>query len=489
MSPHYLSVLGLLFCLFLGSTPAQELPPAPNQSAPKQPNIVFILADDLGYGDLEISGNPIIKTPNIGRLASRSVNCTNAYAAGPVCMPSRISILTGKYDYRTGARMSVASKFPGLDQPWLPGLLKDAGYATAAIGKWHMGNFPSGMRKIGFQTWAITAEGGWCDYWDYTIKRPNLVKEPSQGRYGTDLLTDEAVKFITEPRKRPFFLYLAYTAPHFPLEAPEEEIKPFQDLGLPAGTAIVYAMITRLDKGIGKVLEAIRQSGQEENTIVVFTSDNGPEFGPWRGLNRARFNAGLAGEKGDVLEGGIKVPALISWPAVFGQHPAPYSGLVDGVDWAPTLAQAAGLAPAPEIDGSSFLEKIRGNAPDFPKRFWSYNKVRPTIFSNGAMRDGKWKLVRPAIPEFNRWDNPADLPLPEKKPAYCLFDIQNDPAEKHDLAAAEPARLAEMIQEYERWFKGATTSFDDLIEETPSGKTQRLSSQEGASDPSHGNEP
>lgn len=436
-----------------------------------KPNILFILADDLGYGDLGINGNPVLKTPNIDALARRSVVCKSGYSAAPVCMPSRITIQTGKYDYRTGARMSVASRMPDLNQPWLAAALKGAGYETCAIGKWHIGHFPGGMQTIGFKTWAITADGGYCDYWDYTIKRPNLVKEPSDGRYGTDLLTDEAIQFINKSGDHPFYVYLAYTAPHYPMQAPEEEIAPFKKMGLPEDTAIVYGMITRLDKSIGRLLQAVKDRGIEDNTIVVFTSDNGPEFRGEKGEKgegRARFNAGLAGEKGDVLEGGIKVPTFISWPARFGPKPAAYEGLVSGVDWQPTLLAAADVKSSAPVDGESILEKILSQKPDSPKRFWSYNKVRPTIFSNGAMRDGEWKLVRPAIPDFNAWKKPADLPLPEDKPAYRLFNIIKDPLEKQDLSVAQPGRLAEMIGRYEKWFGEVTVSFDDLTDEAPS---------------------
>ncbi len=320
------------------------------------------------------------------------------------------------------------------------------------------------MQTIGLKPWAITADGGFCDYWDYTIKRPNLVKEPPKGRYGTDLLTDEAIQFINKSGDHPFYVYLAYTAPHYPLQAPEEEIAPFKKLGLPEETAIVYGMIARLDKSIGRLLQAVKDRGIEDNTIVVFTSDNGPEFRGEKGGGRARFNGGLAGEKGDVLEGGIKVPTFMSWPARFGSKPAAYEGLVSGVDWQPTLLAAADIKSSGPVDGESILEKILSQKPDSPKRFWSYTKVRPTIFSNGAMRDGEWKLVRPAIPEFNAWNKPAALPLPENKPGYHLFNIIRDPLEKEDLSADQPARLADMIGQYEKWFREVTVSFDDLTD-------------------------
>jgi arylsulfatase A len=479
MKKHLIALTGILWIVKMSL--AAQTSPAASLPLPQHPNIIFILADDLGYGDLSVSGNPIIKTPNIDDLARHSIICTNGYAAYPICEPSRISILSGRYSDRTGTRMNAIPSMPKLDQPWLPSLLKTAGYTTGAIGKWHMGNFPKGMRKMGFDTWAITANGGWCDYWNYVIKRPNHVREPSAKRYGTDVLTDEAIKFVDQNSAHPFFLYLAYTAPHFPLEAPDDEVAPFKARGdLNSGAAIVYAMIQHLDKKVGELVAHLKEKGLYDNTIIVFTSDNGPDFGTWKGLNEERWNDSLAGSKGDVWEGGIKVPVFISWPAAFGNNPKPFHQLVDGIDWQPTLSAAAGVTGNTEsVDGTNLLPRLLGQSTDpIPFRFWSYNKVRPLVESNGAMRDGDWKLVRPPIPEFNEWGQPADLPLPANIPSYQIFNIAQDPDEKHDLSAEQAARMQPMEKAFEQFFKDVTSGPDNADLSTKASSLDRQKADE-----------
>ncbi len=449
----FLKSLSITACsTFLSSSILNAKPEQKNR-----PNIIMIMADDLGYGDLGFFGNDIVKTPNLDKLASESIVLTQHYAGGPVCMPTRVCFVTGKYPYRTGARMTKEGKEPSLkDNIFFPALLRDAGYATTAIGKWHMGNFNSkGIKTMGFDEWAICAPGGWCDFYDYTMHK-NTENYPSESRYSTDVLTEEALDFIDRHKNDPFFLYLAYTAPHFPLQAPEEEIEPYKNKGLTEGAEIVYAMITRMDKKIGEIIKDLKKKGLYDNSILVFSSDNGPRFGAYKDMDQTRFNHHLAGEKGLTTEGGIRIPAFIHWPEKFGKQSGTCSEVMHMADWFPTFINAAGIKMPKniDIDGYNFIPVLQGkkSVSNFT-RFWTYNKTRPTVKSNGAMRQGPWKLHRPTIKEFNSWDTPADFPMPEEVPDYQLFRIDTDPFEKHDLSDQFPEKLKEMKIKYEAWFE------------------------------------
>ena len=384
-------------------------------------NIVFIMADDLGYGDLGCFGNPIVQSPNLDNLAMEGTVLTQCYSAGPVCMPTRVAFVSGYYPYRTGAKMSRNCTTPSLNLTFFPKLLRDAGYSTFVAGKWHISGFPNGIKEIGFNEWAICAPGGWCDYWDYT-KHTHLENSSSGGKYSTDMITDETIAFIDRRKDNSFFAYVAYTAPHFPLQAPAEDIEDFKNTqGLADGAKIVYAMIKRMDAGIGRIIEKLKKENLYENTLIVFTSDNGPQFGEYKGLDQHRYNANLAKMKGYVAEGGIKVPGIIKWPENIKSSLSTFPHMIHTVDWFPTLCGIAGVKvpQTADIDGVDYLPALLGlSQPPNVKRFWAYNKTRPTDKSNAAFRQGPWKLHRPAIEKFNSWDTPADEPLPEDIPDY-----------------------------------------------------------------------
>ena len=444
-----------------GSLPLNSIAQSAQAQETKPPNIVFIMADDLGYGDIACFGNPIVKTPNIDKLALTGQCLTQHYSAGPVCMPSRVALLTGKYPYRSGSRMTKESRPPSLKVTSFPKLLSDAGYTNKAVGKWHAGNFPSGLKTIGFDDYAICAPGGWCDFWEYNIHKPS-GKKPSKGYYSTDMITDESVKFIQENRDKPFFLYTAYTAPHFPLQARPEDLEEFKDIeGIAEGTAIVYAMIKRMDQGIGQIVQKLKDENLFDNTLIVFTSDNGPNFGSYKGLDQKRYNANLAESKSHVAEGGIKVPTIVHWPRSLKPVSQTYPHMMHLVDWFPTLLSIAGVQTQGkyDIDGTCYLSQLLENKENTGiKRYWSYNKTRPSNKSNCAMRQGPWKLYRPSIKEFNSWNTPADFPLPDRIPEYRLYRIDTDPCEKNDLSARFPERRNQMIKDFEGWY-------DKVIEE------------------------
>lgn len=462
----------LSFCAVLAvlaSTPAHA-------AAASRPNILVILADDLGAGDLGCYGNPDLRTPALDRLAREGVRLTQHYSAAPLCSPARAALLTGRYPQRVGA-ISVESN-RGLDRISLgEATLGDhfaaAGYQTGLIGKWHNGLYDRRYlpQARGFQDVLAFYNGG-MGYHAWILER-NGVPLRSDGRYLTDVFADEAVQFIERHRSEPWLLYLPLSAPHLPLEALEEDIAPYLAGGkLTPEVATVYAMITRMDRGIGRILETLARLGLEENTLVLFTSDNGTEAS---GAASARFNGPYRGRKQDVLEGGLRVPAIVRWPAGLPRGKTS-DHLVHATDWLPTLLSVAGVRPGggKPFDGIDQLAALRGepSGPP-PARFWHYNRYAPVARCNGAMRDGDWKLYFPRIeaamkklPSDNapyhelyhreHYQQPIDrTAVPRTVPppaAPQLYNIRLDPGEKQNLAAQEPARVRAMSEQWDRWF-------------------------------------
>jgi len=457
----------------------------------EKPNIIFILADDMGYGDMGVFNRGLSRTPTLDRMVREGICLTQHYSASPVCAPARASLLTGRYPHRTGAIDTLEGR--GLDRLALreitiADVLKSAGYVTGLIGKWHLGALDPRYHpnNRGFDEF-VGFSGGWQDYYHWRLDYNGSFKR-ADGRYITDVFTEEAIEFIRRHKKERFFLHLAYNAPHFPFQAPEEELEPFLKTGrFTRGVSLIYAMISRMDKGIERVQEELKKQGIEENTIVLFTSDNGPQFGGEGEMCTTRFNCGFNGAKGSVYEGGIRVPVIIRWQAVPGSG-TQINEFTHFTDWFPTLLAIAGTEP-PEglkIDGENILPVLMGEKREMsPKRFWQWNRYTPVITSNAAMRDGKWKLVRPAINEtmfISRRDGEMDIalkyeperftdimrePEPRRKlpppPPPQLFNIDIDPLEKNDCAPSEPDRVKKMLFELEDWFesvwKNGTGSF------------------------------
>lgn len=447
----------------------------------RKPNILFILVDDMGYGDFGVFNDGSLKTPTLDRLVAESVCLTQHYSASAVCAPARAGLLTGRYPHRTGAIDTLEGR--GLDrlalrEITLADVLKSAGYVTALIGKWHLGALDPRYHPNarGFDEF-VGFQGGWHDYYDWWLfYNDKIVK--SDGRYLTDVFTEEAVQFIRRHRNEPFFLHLTYNAPHYPFQAPEAEVRPFLETGkFTRAVSTIYAMIQCVDKGLERLLAELERQGIENNTIVLFTSDNGPQFGGEGEMCTTRFNCGFNGAKGSVYEGGIRVPMVIRWPDGLEGGRVLHE-MVHFVDWFPTLLAAAGLEVPSElsIDGQNVLPVLQGEGGQVPtRRFWQWNRYTPLVTSNAAMRDGPWKLVRPAIKE-SMFVSPEDLqmdytlkynpeqvsgilraPEPPREvpppPPPQLFNIEQDPLEEHDLAAQEPARTAKMLCELETWFE------------------------------------
>lgn len=443
-----------------------------------KPNVVVIVADDLGYGDLGIYGNPHLKTPNLDYLADHGVRLSQHYSGSPLCAPARASLLTGCYNHRTGA-LSVESN-RGLDRislrhKTMADYFKRAGYKTGMVGKWHNGlhDVRYHPNQRGFDTFFGFLNGG-MHYWNWVLERNGQTMR-SDGRYVTDVFTDEAIAFVKQHQAEPFFLYLAYNAPHNPLEAPDKVVAPYRNL-YNAGVATLYGMITQMDMGIGRVLETLDALGLGDDTLVLFTSDNGPWLGmdavAGEQVSMARYNGPFRGMKQDVLEGGIRVPALLRWPNGLPQGLEVHE-MVHFCDWLPTLLNACGMV-VDDGDGVDMLPVLRGELGHVPEqRYWQYNRYDPVPHCNGAMRDGPWKLYWPRIPEAMAKLAEDNLPYQKNfEISHFLMDIENpvvervisgdgepelyhienDPEEMYDLAQDEPNRVALMKQKYENWF-------------------------------------
>ncbi len=458
------------------------------RSGPLPPNVIFIVADDLGYGDLSCYGNPDVETPVLDRLAAAGVRFTDYYAASPLCAPSRAAMLTGRFNHRTGA-VDVSSN-QGIDRIALSektfgDYFRHAGYATALIGKWHNGLYNQAYlpHRRGFDLFYGFPNGG-HDYWKWHLQR-NDAQEAADGRYLTDALNDEAMAFVERNRARPFALFLAHHAPHVPLQAPDALVAKYLERGrgrYGRAVATIYAMIEVMDTGIGRLLAKVEACGLRERTIVVFTSDNGAVLGPsseMPGDNTHRYHGPYRGNKDNVLEQGIRVPAMVAWP---GTVPAGRVSdvPVHGCDWLPTLFALTGAdapAGAKPFDGVDVFALWGGDRPQaLLERTLPFQKNRytPVAHSNAAIRQGPWKLLWPIVSETTKKDNFRDapsyqrgvvnphweMPLDPDVPTYTrvrkvqpqLFNLAADPGETRDVAADHPALAAELTRRYDAWF-------------------------------------
>ena len=402
-----------------------------------KPSFVFILADDLGYADLGCYGGRTHCSPSLDRLAAEGLRFTDGYANSPVCSPTRFALATGRWQYRLrgAADEPIASRLargnPALglppSHPTLASLLRDAGYATALIGKWHLGFAPHfGPLKSGYQEFFGPMSGG-VDYFRHcdSAGRHDLYEgdeETHRSGYMTDLLSARAVEFVKRHKGGPFLLSLHYTAPHWPWETRDDgaESKRIANIAhLDGGSVQTYlTMIRQMDEGIGQVLAALDETGAAENTCVVFTSDNGGE--------RFSDNWPLVGGKMDLLEGGIRVPYIARWPARLPKGRT--SGrLAITMDWTASFLAAAGVAPHPDypLDGIDLLED-KGREEE-RSLYW-----RMKFRDQKAVRSGNWKYLSIEGNEF-------------------LFDLARDARERANMKHREPARFARLRQEYGRW--------------------------------------
>jgi arylsulfatase A len=444
------------------------------------PNLLFILVDDMGYGDFSAFNGGLSQTPALDALMTESVCFTQHYTASPVCNPSRACLLTGRYPHRTGSIDTL--EWRGLErlalrERTLADMLKAAGYATGLVGKWHLGAFDPrySPTRRGFDE-AVCFRGGMHDYYDWRLEFNDQVVR-ADGRYLTDVWTEEAVGFIERHQREPFFLHVTFNSPHTPLQVPEEEIAPFADLDVTPGVRTLYGMIRRMDQGVARILGALDRCGLRDNTIVCFCSDNGPQFGGQGDQCLNRFNCGFNGAKGSVYEGGIRVPLLMRWPE--GLQGRQIDRMVHMADWLPTLLAMMGVARPEDslpLDGVDQWPMIqRGLEARGPSRCWQWNRYTPLVECNAAIRDGDWKLVRPVLPaamavpdiqwlhtsmyEYEYFvehgiitdpDPPREVPPP---PPPELYNIAGDPLEQSNVAAPHPEIVSRLLRSLENWFE------------------------------------
>lgn len=406
----------------------------------KRPNFLFMLADDMGFADLSCYGRSDYRTPVLDRLAEQGVRFTTAYANSAVCTATRVALATGRYQYRLpiGLEEPLVQRNVGLppDHPTVASLLRRQGYATSLIGKWHLGNLPDydPLRSGYDEFWGL--RGGGVDYFTHEVAgRPDLWEGPvpvAKAGYLTDLLADRAIDTLGRYARggKPWLMSLHFTAPHWPWEAPGDESEsrrlaalsgPLALAAFDGGDMKTYAaMVTRLDQQIGRVLGALEALGMNDDTVVVFTSDNGGE----------RFSATwpFSGRKSELLEGGVRVPAIVRWPGV--TNPGVTSDAqIMSMDWTPTFVAAAGGGAHPRhpFDGIDIRGAIAGGRLPERSLFWRYKHMEQQ-----SMRRGRLKYLKIAGNSF-------------------LFDVVGDPMERANLKERRPEDYKAMVQAWQTW--------------------------------------
>ncbi|MCI0464972.1 MAG: arylsulfatase [Gemmataceae bacterium] len=463
----YPRVLVALLCVLTCTVPATAGTP----KKAKRPNVILIITDDQGHGDLGFHGNPRIKTPNLDRLARASTRFTRFFVS-PVCSPTRASLMTGRYNYRTG----VVDTFIGRsmmhpDEVTLAELLAAAGYRTGIFGKWHLGdNYPLRAIDQGFQE-ALVLKGGGIgqpsdppggdSYFDPVLYH-NGKAVKTKG-YVSDVLTDAAMDFIGKNREGPFFVYLAYNAPHAPLQVPDRYYEPYKKMNLAHSefpkigqplpgkaqqdvTAKIYGMVTNIDDNIGRLFARLEELKLAEDTIVLFLTDNGPQ--------QVRYNSGLLGRKGSVHEGGVRVPFFVRWP---GKIPAnrDVDRIAAHIDVAPTLLEVCGATKPARVsfDGKSLWPLLKGGEADWPDRTlyvqWHRGDT-PELYRACAARSQRWRLEQPLGVQPG-----SKLP---KIPKFQLYDMVKDPYQLNDVADKHPEIGKKMVAGYEEWFKDVSST-------------------------------
>ena len=396
-----------------------------------KPNILVIMTDDQGWGDLSFHGNPYLKTPNIDLLASQSVRLNNFFVS-PVCAPTRASLLTGRYHLRTGTSwVTHRREVMNASEVTIAELLKDNDYHTGIFGKWHNGiQYPNDPLGQGFdEFWGFSA-GHWNNYFDTPLlHNDNMIQ--SEG-FITDFLTDKAIEFIEDKKEKPFFCYVPYNAPHSPFQVPDPYFDKYKQLGLDDKLACVYAMCENIDDNVGRLLNTLDGFNLRENTIVVFLTDNGP--------NGQRYNGQMRGIKASVHEGGVRVPCFIQW----GDHfkPKDVKTLTAHIDLFPTIAELVGmeLSDSLLVDGMSLKNLLFDFSQQTEERaiFNIFNEGEDRMYP-GSVRTNQYRLVieHDQIPQ--------------------LYDMVKDPGQQTDIAEEHPHLTDSLYQKLKLWYSDVSS--------------------------------
>ena len=442
----------LLFIVFLIGCEKNRTPP----------NVILIITDDQGYGDLNFNGNPNIITPALDNFAAESVRFNNFYVS-PVCAPTRSSLMTGRYSLRTGVRDTYnGGAIMASSEVTLAEMLKQANFTTGIFGKWHLGdNYPFRPSDQGFDESLIHLAGGMGQVGDFTnyfkkdtsyfdpILWHNNEQKPYQG-YCSDIFTENAIEFIEKNKNNPFFCYLSFNAPHNPLQVPDEYYQIYKNIDPTEGidpnlipnekineqtkenTRKVYAMVTNIDDNLKKLFTKVEELGIKENTIVIFMTDNGPQH--------ARYVAGMKGRKTSVYNGGIRVPFYFRYPNEFSGDKE-VDQMTAHIDLLPTLSKLCGtrIPEDRKIDGRNFIPSIEGKIQ--PERsFFSYwTRKYPELFNNIALQRGQFKLV-------GKTDYDSEIEN------FELYDINKDPFEKNNLISQKKSIGLSLKEEMHQTF-------------------------------------
>ena len=421
------------------------------------PNVIIIYSDDQGYADLNIYGSKDLYTPNLDKLAKSGTRFTQFYSASPICSPSRASLLTGQYPQRAG----LAGNAPGMYgfKGGLPGekytmaeLFKDAGYTTAHIGKWHLGYTPEEMPNLQGFDYSFGFMGGCIDsyghffYWGGPNKHDlwengNEIYRP--GDYFPDMMVEQSAKFLEKNIEHPFFMYWAVNMPHYPLQGEPDWLNYYKDKNVPSPRDMYAASVSTMDEKVGQLLEKLDELGLRKNTIIVFQSDQG-----FSKETRAFGGGGSAGiyrgSKFSVFEGGIRVPAFISWEGKIPKNKVS-DAMVANIDWLPTLAELCDInLPEDKIDGKSMVPILTGNSTENTHDIFYWQCLGTKENPQWAVRDGNWKLLH----------NPIEAKKEElNEKGYFLVNILEDPSEKTNVAGAHPEIVKRLYKKYQKWIK------------------------------------
>ncbi|MEO1021537.1 MAG: arylsulfatase [Bacteroidota bacterium] len=402
----------------------------------QKPNIILILTDDQGWGDVAHNGNEGIDTPMMDLLAREGARFDRFYVS-PVCAPTRASLLTGRDHLRTGVQwVTYGLENMRAEEVTLAEVLKKDSYQTGLFGKWHNGShFPMDPEGQGFDTFFGFKTGHWNNYFD-TALTCNGSPVNTEG-YITDVLTDSALTFIERNRNQPFFAFIPYNAPHSPFQVPDKYFFKYKNRGLDDKNASVYGMVENIDDNIGRILNKLEELHLNEHTIVLFLTDNGPNGGD-------RFNGNMKGWKAKVDEGGVRVPLLIRWPGNI-EPGSVVDALTAHIDILPTLAELTGvpLEDSLHLDGRSFASLLLGKEQDWPNRYLFTHQSRWDSLEQhpSSVRDNRYRAVNYG----GQWE---------------LYDMLADPAQQRDIATKAPEILSTFSTAYEEWFQEVSQGLD-----------------------------
>lgn len=426
-------------------------------SAASKPNIIVVMTDDQGHGDLSMTGNPLLKTPHIDSLAKDGAWLTHFYV-NPVCTPTRASLMTGRYAQRTRAYDTYVSRAQmDASEITIAERLKKHGYSTGIFGKWHLGDcYPMRPSDQGFDQSLIHMGGGLCQPAD-PVENKNRYTNPVLSHnnqqvqtkgYCTDVYFDYAIRFIDEAQKenKPFFCYLSTNAPHGPFhDVPEKNYKNFKGKAKDDKTARVFAMIENVDENMGRLLKHLDQKKLTQNTLVIFLTDNGP--------NGARYNAPFRGTKGQVTDGGVRTAFFARWPEKIKPGHRNSTNAAH-IDLFPTFLEMAGDKNPGKVDGTNILPLLTGETPQtFPSDrtlIFQWHRGDPQQRRKFCLVSGNWKFSS----EVDRITTRKD---------HRLFNLAKDPGEKKNLAAKHPAKVKAMLAHYDAWFTNIASTHKDTF--------------------------